>query len=100
MRSMRVLRFIWRGVLAFDRIGSRIPQLIQMWLVELFFAMPLIFFIGKVIDIRGAFGVPGTGERLPAVFWGALALALVCGFFFVRAVWSGRGWSAGRGHPW
>jgi hypothetical protein len=34
---MGVLRFIWRGVLAFDRIGSRIPQLIQIWLVELFF---------------------------------------------------------------
>jgi hypothetical protein len=26
---MRVLRFIWRGVLAFDRIASRIPQLVQ-----------------------------------------------------------------------
>jgi hypothetical protein len=34
---MRVLRFIWQGVLAFDRIGSRIPQLIQIWLIELFF---------------------------------------------------------------
>jgi len=59
---MRVLPFIWRGVLAFDRIGSRIPQLIQIWLIELFFALPLAFFIAKVIDIRGAFGVPGTGE--------------------------------------
>ncbi|MCV7172469.1 hypothetical protein H7I41_21360 [Mycobacterium manitobense] len=83
---MRVLRFIWRGVLAFDRIGSRIPQLIQIWLVEFFFAVPLMFFIAKVVDIRGAFGVPGTGERLPAVFWGALVLALVCGFFFVRGL--------------
>ncbi len=63
---MRVLRFLWQRVLAFDRIGSRIPQLIQIWLVELFFVMPLAFFIGKVIDIRGAFGVPGTGESSPA----------------------------------
>ena len=62
----RVLRFIWQGVLAFDRIGSRIPQLIQIWLVELFFVMPLAFFIGKVIDIRGAMGVPGTGGSVPA----------------------------------
>ena len=31
---MGVLRFIWRGVLAFDRIGSRIPQLIQIWLID------------------------------------------------------------------
>lgn len=83
---MRVLRFIWRGVLAFDRIGSRIPQLLQMWLVELFFALPLTFFIAKVIDIRGAFGVPGTGESMPGVFWGALVVALVAGFFFVRGL--------------
>lgn len=83
---MRVLRFIWRGVLAFDRIGSRMPQLLQMWLLELFFALPLSFFIAKVIDIRGAFGVPGTGESMPGVFWGALVVALVAGFFFFRGL--------------
>jgi hypothetical protein len=83
---MRVLQFVWRGVLAFDRIGSRIPQLIQMWLVELFFALPLTFFIAKLIDIRGAFGVPGTGEPVPGVFWGALAVSLAAGFFFVRGL--------------
>jgi hypothetical protein len=32
---MRVLRFIWPGVLAFDRIGSRIPQLVKIWVIEL-----------------------------------------------------------------
>jgi hypothetical protein len=83
---MGVLRFIWRGVLAFDRIGSRIPQLIQIWLVELFFALPLMFFIAKFIDIRGAFGVPGTGESMPGVFWGALVVSLVCGFFFFKSL--------------
>jgi hypothetical protein len=83
---MRVLRFIWRGVLAFDRIGSRIPQLVQMWLIELFFALPLTFFIAKAIDIRGAFGVPGTGEQIPGVFWGALVVSLACGFFFFRSL--------------
>lgn len=83
---MRVLRFVWRGVLAFDRIGSRIPQLMQTWLVELFFALPLTFFIAKIVDIRGAFGVPGTGESMPGVFWGALAVSLVCGLFFVRSL--------------
>jgi hypothetical protein len=83
---MRVLRFIWQGVLAFDRIGSRIPQLLQIWLVELFFVMPLAFFIGKVIDIHGAMGVPGMGGSVPGTFWGALVLALVTGFFFVRGL--------------
>jgi hypothetical protein len=81
---MRVLRFIWGGVLAFDRIGSRIPQLIQIWLIELFFAMPLTFFIAKFIDIHGAFGVPGTGGSMPGVFWGSLVVSLVFGFFFFR----------------
>lgn len=83
---MRVLRFIWSGVLAFDRIGSRIPQLIQIWLTEFFFAVPLAFFIAKIIDIRGAFGVPGTGGPIPGVFWGALLVSLVCGFFFCRSL--------------
>jgi hypothetical protein len=83
---MRVLRFIWSGVLAFDRVGRRIPQLLQMWLIEFFFAIPLAFFIGKVIDIRGAMGVPGTGGSVPGVFWGALVLSLVTGFFFVRGL--------------
>ncbi|BBX73533.1 hypothetical protein H7H78_16835 [Mycobacterium shinjukuense] len=83
---MGVLRFLWRQVLAFDRIGSRIPQLIQVWLTELFFVMPMTFFIGKVIDIHGAFGVPGTGERLGGVFWGALVVALIFGFSFVRSL--------------
>ena len=76
---MGVLRFLWAGVLAFDRVGRRIPQLIQIWLCELLFVMPLAFFIGKVIDIRGAFGVPGTGGSIPGVFWGALAVAAVAG---------------------
>jgi hypothetical protein len=83
---MRVLRFLWQGVLAFDRIGSRIPQLIQMWLVEFFFVIPLAFFIGKVIDIYGTFGVPGTGGSVPGTFWGALAVSLIAGFFFVRSL--------------
>jgi hypothetical protein len=65
---MLVLLFIWQGVLAFDRIGSRIPQLVQIWLIGLFFALPLAFFIAKLIDHHGAFGVPGTGEALPGVF--------------------------------
>jgi hypothetical protein len=83
---MRVLQLIWCGVLAFDRLGSRIRQLLQIWLVEFLFAMPLMFLIAKVIDVRGAFGVPGTGEALGGVFWGALAVSLVCGFLFVRGL--------------
>ena len=83
---MSILGFIWQRVLAFDRIGSRIPQLIQIWLTELFFAMPLMFFIGKAIDSHGAFAVPGTGERLGGTFWGALVVSMVFGFFFVRSL--------------
>ncbi|WP_244975612.1 hypothetical protein [Mycobacterium kubicae] len=83
---MKVVGFIWRRVLAFDRLGSRFPQLIQVWLLELFFALPLTFFIGKVIDVHGAFGVPGTGERIGGVFWGALGVAIIFGILFVRSL--------------
>jgi hypothetical protein len=83
---MGVLRFLWRQVLAFDRIGTRIPQLVQIWLLELFFALPLAFFIGKSIDIHGALGVSGTGERLSGTFWGALGVALIAGYFFFRSL--------------
>lgn len=83
---MTVLRFIWQRILAFDRIGSRIPQLIQIWLLEFFFVMPLAFFIGKLIDIRGGFGVPGTGETLGGTFWASFGIAVVAGFFFVRSL--------------
>lgn len=52
----------------------------------MFFALPLTFFIAKLIDIHGVFGVPGTGESIPGVFWGALAVSLVFGFFFFRSL--------------
>jgi hypothetical protein len=83
---MRVLRFIWSGVLAFDRIGTRIPQLVQLWLIELFVAVPLMFFIAEIIDIRGAFGVPGTGAPFDNVLWGCLAVSIVFGFFWLRGI--------------
>lgn len=83
---MGVLRFIWRGVLAFDRIGSRIPQLVQMWLIELFFMMPVTFFVAAIIDSRGAFGVPGTGEGLDGGDWVALAIGLGFGFLFIKSL--------------
>ncbi|WP_292980328.1 hypothetical protein [Mycobacterium sp.] len=83
---MRVLRFIWQGILAFDRIGSRIPQLVQMWLIELFFVMPVMFFISSIIDARGAWGVPGTGESLDGGDWAALAVGVVFGFFFFKSL--------------
>lgn len=79
-----LLRLLWVGVLAFDRIGTRIPQLVQVWLVELFFIMPLAFFIGDVIDRRGGWGVPGTGEPFDPTSWGALAVSLLAGFFVVK----------------
>lgn len=87
---MRVLRWLWSGVLAFDRIGSRIPQLIQIWLVELGIVLPLAFFIARIIDIRGAGGVPGTGESIEGGDWVTLGIAVVCGFFFIRSVFRPR----------
>ncbi|SOJ55297.1 hypothetical protein MSIMFB_02786 [Mycobacterium simulans] len=39
-----------------------------------------------MIDIHGAFGVPGTGGRINGVFWGALAMSLIFGVLFVRSL--------------
>lgn len=83
---MRVLRFAWSGVLAFDRIGGRFPYLVQIWLVELFLVMATAFFVGKVVDVRGCCGVPGTHDRIDGEFWGCLVVALLLGFFFVRGL--------------
>ncbi|BCW90249.1 hypothetical protein sos41_34170 [Alphaproteobacteria bacterium SO-S41] len=80
-----MLGWIWRGVLAFDRIGSRIPQLIQMMIVELIIVFCLGAFIAKAIDARGGWGCPGEGE-LDSTFWGALGVGLFFLFFFVRNV--------------
>lgn len=79
-----VLRFLWRSVLVADRLLRMVPSLVQVWLVEFFFVIPLAFFIGKVIDIRGAWGYPGTGESLDAAMWGTLVVSLAAGFFFVK----------------
>lgn len=77
---------LWRGVLAFDRIGRRIPQLIQMMVVELVIFICIGAFIAKVIDIRGGYGCPGEPGELDAIFWGALAVGLVFLGFFIRNV--------------
>ena len=61
-----------------------VPSLVQVWLVELFFVMPIAFFVGEVIDSRGAWGYPGTGESLDATMWGSLLVSLAAGFFFVK----------------
>ena len=80
---MGALRFIWSGVLAFDRIGGRFPYLLQIWLVELFLVMSTAFFVGKVVDVRGCCGVAGTHDRIDGEFWGCLVVTLALGFFFV-----------------
>ena len=84
--AVGVLRFIWSGVLAFDRIGGRFPYLVQIWLLELFLTMSTAFFVGQVVDVRGCCGVEGTHDGIPAELWGCLLVALVLAFFFVRGL--------------
>ncbi len=78
------MAWLWYGVLAADRLLRRVPSLIQVWLVEYFLVVPLAFFIGKLVDIRGAYGCPGTDETLDGTLWGCLGLSCVCGFFFMK----------------
>lgn len=82
---------LWRLVLAVDRVLRNAPSLIQIWLVEFFLVVPLMFFVGKVVDIRGTSRYPGSGDALDGTMWGALALSLACGFFFVRNLLAPRG---------
>lgn len=77
-------RWIWQQVLAFDRVGRRFPRLVQIWLVEFFIVLGLAFFLGKVLDARGALGCPGSGEGPDGTFYGLLAIALLGLFFFFR----------------
>ncbi len=85
-----MLRWLWNGVLAFDRIGRRIPQLIQMMLVEFGIFMLIGAFIAKWLDIRGGYSCPGEPGELDSTFWGALAIGLLCLFFFLRNVFRPR----------
>ncbi|MCB0942500.1 MAG: hypothetical protein KDB72_19930 [Mycobacterium sp.] len=72
---MGVLRFIWQRVLAFDRVGSRIPRLVQIWLVELFFAcrwcsssaLVAGFFFVRCHEARRERWLPATGTVIEQV---------------------------------
>ena len=81
-----MLAWVWRGVLAFDRIGQRIPQLVQMMVVELAIAFCIGGFVASVIDGVGGFGCPGTGAAPDGTSWVALGVGLFFAFFFVRNV--------------
>lgn len=73
---MGVLRFVWSGVLAFDRIGSRFYYLVQVWLCDLFIVMPFAFFFGRIIDNHGCCGVAGTGAGIDGTYWGCFVVGL------------------------
>lgn len=78
------MAWLFRGIFALDRATRLFPSLVQVWFVEFFFIVPLAFFVAKLIDIRGGFGCPGEPSPIGATMWGALALSLVAGYFFVR----------------
>src|SRR5689334_5788510 len=83
---MRILGFIWSGVLAFDRIGSRFYYLVQVWLCDLFIVMPFAFFFGHLIDVHGCCGVVGTGEGIDGTYWGCLVVGLGFLGLFLRGL--------------
>lgn len=85
-----MLRWLWRGVLAFDRIGSRIPQFVQMMLVEMGIYLLIGAFVAKLLDAREGFGCPPEPGGPDSTFWAVLAIGLVCLFFFLRSVFRPR----------
>jgi hypothetical protein len=78
------MAWLFQGIFALDRAMRLFPSLIQVWFVEFFLIVPLAFFVAKLIDIKGGFGCPGEPSSIGGTMWGALALSLLAGFFFIR----------------
>lgn len=81
---MWLLKKLFSVVKYADEAMRTWPSLIQIWLVEFFIVVPLAFFIGKQIDTRGAWGIPGTSEPFDFGFLVFLGLALAGLFFFFK----------------
>lgn len=78
------MRRLWTLIKYADEMIRVFPSLAQVWLVEFFIILPLAFFIGKLIDMRGAWGIPGTHEPLDSGLWILLGVGLLASFFFLR----------------
>lgn len=78
------MRRLWNHFKYADEMMRIFPSLAQVWLVEFFIILPLAFFIGKLIDKRGAWGIPGTREPFDGGLWILLGVGLLASFFFLK----------------
>lgn len=83
-----MLRWIWKGVLAFDRIGSRWPQFVQIMLVDFAIAFCLGAVVAQIVDLYGGWGCPPATDTsgFDSTYWAALGIGLFFLFFYVRGV--------------
>jgi hypothetical protein len=73
---MGIGRTIWSGILAFDRLGSRIPRVIQNMVTEYMGGLMVAAFVAKIVQSRGTTACIGGGPPLDTTDWVILVLGL------------------------
>jgi hypothetical protein len=73
---MGIGRTIWSGILAFDRLGSRIPRVIQIMVTEYMGGLMVAAFVAKIVQSRGTAACTGGGPPLETTDWVILVLGL------------------------
>jgi hypothetical protein len=83
---MGIGRRIWSGVLAFDRVGSRVPRIIQIMVTEYMGGLMAAAFVAKIVQQRGTAACTGGGPPLDMTDWVVLALGLALLGWLLRDV--------------
>lgn len=87
---MGIGRRIWSGILAFDRLGQRIPRIIQIMVTEYLGGLMVGAFLAKLVEQRGTAACAGTGSGPDTTFWVVLGLGLACLGWLLRDVFRPR----------
>jgi hypothetical protein len=87
---MGIGRTIWSGILAFDRLGTRIPRVIQIMITEYMGGLMAGAFIAKVIQARGTASCTSGGPSPDTTDWVVLGLGLACLGWLLRDVFRPR----------